>query len=101
MRVTFRTWTAQKDNSTLIHHDSTSHPSSSAGNNRWSQHAELTELKSRIKLCPSVQVRVTVPEIAVSMDAQEFQILQDVAAHLAAEQVLLPWCLACAPHLSL
>lgn len=34
-----------------------------------------------------LQVRVTVPEIAVSMDAQEFQILQDVAAHLASEQV--------------
>ena len=28
-----------------------------------------------------------VPEIAVSMDAQEFQILQDVASHMAAEQV--------------
>ena len=30
---------------------------------------------------------MTVPEIAVSMDAQEFHILQDVAASLAAEQV--------------
>ena len=45
-------------------------------------------------MCLRVQVRVTVPEIAVSMDAQEFQILQDVAAHLAAEQVCLPQCLA-------
>lgn len=35
---------------------------------------------------------MTVPEIAVSMDAQEFQILQDVAAHLAAEQVGLLHC---------
>ena len=26
------------------------------------------------------------------MDAQEFQILQDVAAHLATEQVCLPRC---------
>lgn len=34
-----------------------------------------------------MQVWVTVPEIAVSMDAQEFHILQDVAASLAAEQV--------------
>ena len=33
---------------------------------------------------------MTVPEIAVSMDAQEFQILQDVASHMAAEQVSLP-----------
>ena len=36
-----------------------------------------------------LQVRVMVPEIAVSMDAQEFQILQDVASHMAAEQVSL------------
>ena len=36
-----------------------------------------------------LQVRVMVPEIAVSMDAQEFQILQDVASHMAAEQVKL------------
>jgi hypothetical protein len=34
-----------------------------------------------------MQVWVTVPEIAVSMDAQEFHILQDVAASLATEQV--------------
>ncbi len=36
---------------------------------------------------PCMQVWVTVPEIAVSMDAQEFHILQDVAASLATEQV--------------
>ena len=34
-----------------------------------------------------VQVRLRVPEISVAMDAKEFEILQDVAAHLAGEQV--------------
>ena len=52
----------------------------------------------RLERWVNVQVRVTVPEIAVSMDAQEFQILQDVAAHLAAEQVRLRQCLAYASH---
>ncbi len=33
------------------------------------------------------QVRLRVPEISVAMDAKEFEILQDVAAHLAGEQV--------------
>ena len=45
------------------------------------------EGKGHSSCCSCLQVRVTVPEIAVSMDAQEFQILQDVAAHLASEQV--------------
>ena len=57
------------------------------------KHAALQHVRLGIWL----QVRVTVPEIAVSMDAQEFQILQDVASHLAAEQAGLltaqPQCL--------
>lgn len=34
-----------------------------------------------------LQVRLRVPEISVAMDAKEFEILQDVASHLAGEQV--------------
>ena len=49
-------------------------------------------MSAGLSVVQHAQVRVTVPEIAVSMDAQEFQILQDVAAHLAAEQVRLPQC---------
>ena len=33
------------------------------------------------------QVRLRVPEISVAMEAREFEILQDVASHLALEQV--------------
>jgi hypothetical protein len=37
-----------------------------------------------------LQVRLRVPEITVAMDAKEFEILQDVAAHLSAAQVRAP-----------
>lgn len=37
--------------------------------------------------CCCLQIRLRVPEIEVAMDAKEFQILQDVAAHLSAAQV--------------
>ncbi len=70
--------------------------------------AKHAALQARLGLW--LQVRVMVPEIAVSMDAQEFQILQDVASHMAAEQVsllsarpqtlqssLLCWLQACLP----
>ena len=53
--------------------------------NLAAKHALLQDARRTLWL----QVRVMVPEIAVSMDAQEFQILQDVASHMAAEQVSL------------
>ena len=58
----------------------------------WSAHAQDQAYIDYRYLCHPLlraQVRLRVPEISVAMEAHEFEILQDVASHLAMEQVQL------------